>query len=174
MDVSSVNPEFRQSEITHCDNRACCLHATCVPLKIALRGKALCRQWYFLRWQPSSFLIPSDAIRQLRIWFPPDDYRFCASLGQTGVYEVLVKLDRGVFEGTLSDFCRGFRLEVSLTRPEVWPLACCLDAYRIDVPFWASCMIDRQDGKFVFGDTQLPHLLLGDAKAATEPRHDEA
>ena len=76
------------------------------------------------------------------------------------------KIDHGVFEGPLSEFCRTFRLEVSLRRPDIWCLACCMDAYSDDVPFWVSCMADRQEGRFLFGDKQLIEHLVDEAKAA--------
>lgn len=167
MDPASLKTEFREDEVTHCANDACCSHGTCAPLKIALQGRDLCRQWFFLRWQPSTFLIPSDVTRELRTWLRGYEYRYCASLSRVGVCEIVVKIDHGVFEGPLSEFCRGFRLEVSLTRPGVWCLACCMDAYSGDVPFWVSCMTDRQEGRFFFGDKELIVHFVDDVKAVT-------
>lgn len=111
--------------------------------------------------------MPSDVAEGLRSYLKDHKYRYCATMRDTGVFEVLLRLDAGEFLGR-----PGYLLpftEDSVNRPGdingSWRLTCCCDAHQLNARLWVACMTDT-DGKFVFGDKELAHQLVGEVRAA--------
>lgn len=111
--------------------------------------------------------MPSDVAEGLRSYLENHKYRYCATMRDTGVYEVLLRLDSGEFLGR-----PGYLLpftEESVNRlgdiNGSWRLTCCCDTHQLNARLWVACMTDME-GRFIFGDKELPHQLLAEVRAA--------
>lgn len=148
---------------------SCCDHAACVPL----REQALCQRWYFLNWVPSTTVMPSEILDQLRQRLKNRCFRHCGVLMPSGVYQILVRMDACIFTLRTRDLVPDplaplFHVHES----RAWHLRCCRDALEDDAEVWLKSLRETE-GRIFFGDKRLPHDLQDDVSAASG-RDDEA
>ncbi|KAK4067503.1 hypothetical protein Purlil1_13849 [Purpureocillium lilacinum] len=152
-------PEITQECVAGC----CCGHAACAPLK----GRALCRQWFFLRWVSSEPVMPSHMLHELGIRLGCRKFGFCAAKSGTGVFEVLLKValddDMPLWAAALVP--RTLESSAWKNESKAWHLQCCWDAMQWDVSDWTNALRERE-GKLIFGDMSLRHQLELDVRAA--------
>lgn len=155
---SSTPPPPLEPRVIECIGSTCCTHPLCEPLK----ERALCRYWFFLRWQPAAGMVPSEVVRLLHERLAGRKFRFCIGLRDTGVYEVLLRLDSGDFLGRPEEL---FRLDGQGDISKAWQLPCCWMAHDMDVQVWVRCLRETDD-RMIFADKPLPHVLFDEARSA--------
>ncbi|OAQ57372.1 hypothetical protein VFPBJ_11755 [Purpureocillium lilacinum] len=145
-----------------CLGTSCCTHPVCASLK----ERALCRQWYFLRWVSIGPLMPSEMLKELRERLEGRKFRFCATSTVTGVFNILLKVEPGDFTGWSRYLVPTPLASVfQAGHCRVWQLKCCWDAFECDVQIWFAALTETDD-RTVFGDRRLSCDLLDETRLA--------
>lgn len=155
--------ELFLADVNRCSTSTCCEHAACEPLK----ERALCRQWFCLRWESSSGAMPCKLLRVLQEQLGNSKFRYCAAFtDQEGIYDILLRFDRdGIPELILPRLVpqrSSVWFESSSCR--AWSFDCCWDALLVDTQLWVRRLTDSKRS-FIFGDKRLPHDLVNEARA---------
>lgn len=164
MDISPPTTP-QQPGATACFVPNTCTHSECESLK----QSALSQHWFFFRWQASGFPVPSRMHRLLRVQLGNRDFRYCAALTKEGVFEVMLRFDKGQLPSRVRDLVPVSRSSnFCADQSEAWTLDCCGYSLEADIQFWLH-RLGGEAGTCILGDRNLPHVLLAEARAASGP-----
>ena len=132
----------------------------------SVKQHGLCQHWFFLRWVARRFTSPKDLLEGLNARLGARTYRYCAALTEHGVFEVILRFEKGGFPTPRHDLVPSpVSTCFDATLSEAWTLDCCLRTLVPEAEFWRYRLQDRP-GELIFGDKDLPQDFLNEAKTA--------
>lgn len=117
--------------------------------------------------------MPLDMVRELQERMDEGTFRIYIRVSRAEVYEAILRVEPGAVPWDAPSLCPlPLSSAFDADRSGAWPLLCCRDAVKWNVPVWLACFDKGQDGVFV-GDSDVLVSLREELQLDTGEPEDE-